>query len=171
MAEKSRFRGIAKIVARKTRKWVRGLRGGMLGSGHVEFCEVVLQVLRPDYVVPTWHVGEEASGVVEVDFVGIEPAPPVARRCFVAKMVEGKRTQAIAKVSVIGGIRNNDFRNFMRQSLDYLPRVVTACIIIHVDPVKELEVVPEAAFDEVALVLDQTDASDGHDVGRFARML
>ena len=165
MSEKARLRAIRRVVARqisrvnlRRRDFIGGREAFEVGGG-----EVVLKMRGPHDVMRRRDVGEKLARVVDVEFVGIEAAPPVAARGLSAAVREDFRAERIVERFVLA-LERDDLRNRARHLLHGFPRAVGAAVVIDADAVAPARAFGEEVADDVAFVFDQADAVNAHGI-------
>jgi hypothetical protein len=163
MPEETRFTGIGDVVARQVRGAdLRSLRR-VFGreAGQVGGCQIVLQMRGPDDVIASRHPGQKSARLVDVEFIGIQPAPPIAGRGLVAKLAKNLPAQGIVERAAVAerrddlGMRAGDF-------IDRVPRGVGAPIVEDVNAVAPAQAFLKEVAQNVVFILNEANAVDAH---------
>lgn len=110
---------------------------------------------------PLWNTGEKLGGIVDVDLVRIQAAPPVAGSGLVPEGTEYLAAQSIIEWDSFG-LEWNDLRNGFRHAPYRFPRVIDTAVVEDVNVIAPRRGARESVLDDVALVLYETDAmNDG----------
>jgi len=135
------------------------LAGGLVAR-QIDLREEVLDVRRPDDVVPARDGGEEGAWVYGVEFIDIRAAPPVSRVGVLAEVVENLAPEAVGEgpavcaeeedaVGICGGALPGD-----------VPGGVGAAVIVDVEEIAPPELLAEGVLHEVGFVFGQADSVD-----------
>lgn len=122
-------------------------------------CEAIIVLSLPYRFTNCRNLPEKDARIVNVEFVGIQNAPPVSPRSDMRELAKDKASDVVPKRSKILSDGHND-RIGPRHSFDYFPRSVVAAVIKHEDPVGPIRTGIQCLRNDIGFVLDHADCVD-----------
>lgn len=128
--------------------------------GKVQVGEVIRNARCPDSLLPWLHAPQKVAGVVHVQLVCVQSAPPVPFPGVTQHRVHHLRPQAVPKRSGYTSDHNHLLASD-RVVIDQLPRAISAAIIEDVDEVGPAQSTIESVAEYISLIAGDAYATNG----------
>lgn len=160
MAEEARLGPVVDVVPQAFLYRCAGKgRRVTLVSGGVLFGEIVLKACAPDYVKAARNTRKKITGIVNVELVGIEIAPPITRAREATEGGSNLGAEGIVKRDG-GAFIGNDARLTASEAANFLPCAIIAPVVVDKNVVAPFESGTKRMADDVSLVFHEADAED-----------